>query len=222
MKYFLLIVCLTLSTIANAGSDEKLLKQANAAIAKKEFQKAADALEKVSGSYQTSLPYLQSAALAYDSLKQYKKAIRFYSELPKDLPNAEALETRTTFLKEELAAYEERERIRAEKMKNCTKCSGTGFLHSQVNCHMCGGKKSVVKECSRCKGNGRTSCSSCGGTGSVEVTYGDRVARTNCTRCNGEGSSVCNAYCNRGTVVEECRKCNATGIVTVSTPCDLH
>ncbi|HLP21271.1 MAG TPA: hypothetical protein VK174_13255, partial [Chitinophagales bacterium] len=211
MKYFLLTACLILATISKAGSDEKLLKQANAAIAKNEFQKAAEALEKISASSQTSLPYLQSAALVYDSLKQYKKAVSFYGELPKDAANNNAVKARVEFLKAEIAAYEEAERIRVEKMKNCTKCTGTGFLHSQTGCNACGGKKSTVKECSRCRGNGRVSCSNCGGTGYVETNNNDRVVRMDCRRCNGEGSSVCNAYCNRGTITEDCRKCNATG-----------
>ncbi len=221
MKYFLLIACLMFTTASNAGGDTKTFKQVANSIAKNDFKKAAEALEKVSATAQTSLQYLQSAALIYDSLKDYNKAITYYAKLPKEAADPAVVEARVIYLKAELAAYEEAERIRMEKQKNCTKCSGTGVLQQQVTCPLCDGQRIVTRPCSRCQGTARVNCSSCRGAGRIEVSNDGRTTLVNCSGCGGKGYFMCNS-CNRGSITEDCRKCNATGTVTISKPCDLH
>lgn len=221
MKCILLITCMALIGFVKAGSDTKLLKQVSASISKRDFKKAEEALEKVSASAQTSLPYLQSAALVYDSLKEFSKAISFYNQLSKQTADSTAIETRVLFLKKELAAYEEAERIRLERMKNCTKCNGTGSLQQQVICPLCDGQRIVSKPCSRCQGTSRVNCSGCRGAGRIEISDNGRTTLVNCSGCGGKGYFLCNS-CTRGSISEDCRKCNATGTIIISKTCDMH
>lgn len=212
MKNILFLLLL----LAFAGnSDEKLIKQAGNSVAKGEYEKAVTTLSKVSEKAQTNSVYIQLYAQAYDSLKQYNNAIKYYSQQP----GGPAIDARISYLKAEQAAFEEAERIRLEKMKNCKKCVGTGYLESQAVCTVCGGSRISVRECPRCKGDGQMNCSNCGGTGKIETDYNGRSVAANCGRCNGEGSQPCTALCNRGTVTEDCKKCNATGSITIRTVC---
>lgn len=197
------------------NNDEKLIKQAGKATEKGEYEKVVNTLSKVSDKSQTDQVFLQLYAQAYDSLKQYNNAIKYYSQLPA----SPSLEARITYLKAEQAAYEEAERIRLEKLKNCKKCLGVGYLESQITCTVCGGSRISVKECPRCKGDGKMTCSNCGGSGKVESEYDGRSITIDCRRCNGEGSLPCNIMCNKGMVTEDCRKCNATGSITLRTTC---
>jgi hypothetical protein len=220
MKYLLLIAAFTFMLPAN----EKLVKQANQAISKADYAKAAATLEKVTAEGKSELPYLQAAALVYDSLKQFKAAMVAYEQLlANDADNKSAVSQRINYLQGELAKSDAAEALRIEKMKNCGKCSGTGYYETIVLCGKCEGAGRVLKDCPRCYGAGRIDCSNCGGNGKSETQRPDgQIITIGCQRCNGEGHFKCTANCNRGKVQEDCRKCQTTGQVKATKKCDLH
>ena len=223
MKYILVcsLTILVFFSSAQKG-DEKILKQAVSKIKKGEFQKAQEALEKISINGKIQPEFIQIASLVYDSLNQYTEAISAYEVLAKGGQNNDAIAERIKFLKAELIKKEAADMLAAEKRKNCNKCKGTGYFETSEVCHTCGGNKKVTKDCLTCHGEGNIFCGGCEGTGRVKSNDSERSAATTCSRCNGRGYLNCTAMCTHGKVTEDCRKCNSTGFVTVKLKCDLH
>ena len=212
--FFLLSHCLLFDK-----TDDKILKQVASLLAKKDFQNAVLSLQKVSETAKNTTSYLEVAALAYDSVKDYPKAIFAYELLQLSDPSNKGFSDRIQILQLELAKTNAEERVRLEKMKSCENCNGTGFVNSEVICTKCDGHKQIIKDCSRCQGFGSVRCQTCNGAGSITSSSG--VTET-CRRCFGQGSKACVAMCNRGKVTEDCKKCLASGIVTARKKCTLH
>ncbi len=216
-----LAVLICLATNAQK-KDEKYLKTANQQLQSKDFEKAEHTLEEVSPAAQTEARYLQLFSVVEDSLHHYEKAIGAYEQWLKLQADEKGVAERITALREEWAKVDAAEKLRLEKMKNCLKCKGTGYISTQVICPTCSGFKIVTKDCGRCDGTGMMLCNGCAGQGKVEYRVGDQTYYRDCMKCGGGGKLTCTAYCNHGKITEDCRKCNASGLVTKNVKCDLH
>ena len=203
--------------------DEKLLKQVEQQVVNHDFDKADALLNKISAEGRLTVRYFQYAALISDSLHEYVKAETFYGELQKAEPGSLVYGERITWLKAEKIKSDEAELIRIEKIKNCLKCKGTGYYEVTGTCDKCNGFKKLSKDCSTCHGRGLMTCNSCEGSGKIQARSGDKsVSTESCGRCYGRGTLACTAMCNNGKVMEDCRKCQATGMITAKVKCDLH
>jgi len=222
MKYLVLsafVFCCLLSH--SQKGDEKILKQVAAQITKHDFQKAVINLERISDAGKTETSFLQSASLVYDSLQLYSKAITAYELLLNGSDNNNAIIERISILRNEIGKNDEAERMRLEKMKDCTKCNGSGYFQTKETCAACNGYKTVTKDCIRCHGDGKLVCIPCEGTGYIRSDDPKKLSGS-CNRCGGGGYLNCTAMCNRGKVTEACRKCSSSGEVSIKNKCDLH
>lgn len=210
--------------LAMATSNEKIMKQVASQITKANYQGAADLLEHVSGDDKTTPHYLELASLVYDSLKNYDKAISSYEQLMQVEANANGIVERINFLRAEKAKSDVKERERLEKMKNCTKCKGTGYYTATVACDHCMGAGRVTEDCRRCQGQGKIVCMNCDGSGRVtrqDNSTGQTITST-CSRCNGQGRSDCTNSCNRGKFTEDCKRCLGAGMFDKKIACTQH
>ncbi len=216
----ILIVGVNLHSALLGKGEDKALKQARALISKKEFQKAADVLSKISAEGSKNPEVILLSATVFDSLGDFTKAIALYELMIKEAQNADSVIAHINFLKNRQAETDAAERVRLEKMKNCLACKGTGYIEKTEVCDKCNGYGIVKKECSRCHGDGRVICSGCAGTGSKynELTKMEIA----CERCQGQGNLDCSNRCERGFIQADCNKCNGTRTITKKVRCSLH
>jgi DnaJ-class molecular chaperone len=225
MRNTILVLLLSVIFTATNGQkkDEKILKQANAFVVKGDFERAGNVLEGLSPDGKTTLSAISLKALILDSLRIYSLAIPAYEQLLNQGSNNTTIANRITYLQIELAKNDSLEAVRLRAMKSCLKCSGTGYISHVENCPACNGFRFVQKDCMRCHGEGRISCSKCGGTGRVEIQLKDgRTISAGCGKCGSEGKLECNNNCQYGKVTDYCRKCAGEGLITVTLKCDLH
>jgi hypothetical protein len=83
--------------------------------------------------------------------------------------------------------------------QTCNPCSG----HGAINCTTCGGTSVLYCGC----GNGRNSCSGCGGSGSIQQIVTTNVSNwVSCSRCHGAGTEMCSRCSGCGQI--NCSDCH--------------
>lgn len=162
--------------------------------------------------------YLQLSAIVFDSCKDYNEAIKSYSGLMKIHPEKTELAARIDELKKLENIRAEKERIRLEKIKACTKCNCTDKIKLITTCEVCYGKGEALISCMKCRGVGRVKCESCNGSGLIKL---DQYSTPD-PACGGLGTLQCPDQCSKGQVLGTCKTCRGKGTVETTQKCDMH
>lgn len=217
MKTLLLILCTILTISASAQKTAKLYQKAQTAYDHRDFEEVISYLDRLPAEEKNSTQYNKLLSLSFDAMRQYGKAIKFYTLYTAQVKDSASMQ-RLVVLKDNEEKRIAAAKAKFEKIKDCPQCHGSDSVPNDIVCTKCLGFKQIKKRCSRCAGKGYNICGACNGSGSIK-TAGSNPSP--CSSCSSSGSIYC-MQCDHGSITTDCRTCSATGYVTVQVKCDKH
>jgi hypothetical protein len=203
---FLVLFLLICVVKSNAQSSDKQYKQVLKDYIAHNYSTMLRHLDKLDDKYKSEASYLQYKAIANDSLGEYEAAVINYDAYLLLNANDSLSAMRVLTLRQILVVR-----------SRCEKCKGGGFVTRESICGQCQGKSVYDGACKSCRGEKKSECPSCSGSGKIQ----GQTSEVRCNKCGGGGKVPCNRCNQTGIMQEECRICKG-GFIVNKTKCEEH